>query len=50
MHCVQEAASTAGATKAYPVPDVAKYGELAASFETLKWRIIPRPGGATMAR
>ena len=34
----------------YAVPDVKEYASLAESYETLKWRIIPRPGGATMAR
>jgi acyl-CoA-binding protein len=40
-------ANNAGA-KSYPVPDVSQFASLAASFESLKWRIIPRPGGATM--
>lgn len=30
------------------VPDVAKFDELSESFPKLKWRIISRPGGATM--
>ena len=34
--------------KSYPVPEASQFASLAASFESLKWRIIPRPGGATM--
>jgi hypothetical protein len=30
------------------IPDVAKYDELSTTYEALKWRIISRPGGATM--
>jgi len=30
------------------IPDVSKFDELAESFPTLKWRLISRPGGATM--
>ncbi len=45
------AASTSAAAASattYPVPDVAEYEKLVAGWESLKWRIIPRPGGATM--
>lgn len=46
---MQEVAAKTGTTKSFPVPDVSQYASLAASFETAhKWRIIPRPGGATM--
>jgi len=30
------------------IPDVSKYEELSTTYEGLKWRIISRPGGATM--
>lgn len=30
------------------IPPVSKFEELAGSFKDLKWRIISRPGGATM--
>lgn len=30
------------------IPDVSKYDELSTTYENLKWRIISRPGGATM--
>lgn len=30
------------------IPDVSKYPELSNSYKTLKWRVISRPGGATM--
>lgn len=30
------------------IPDVSRFEELAESFPTLKWRMISRPGGATM--
>jgi len=30
------------------IPDVSKYPELSSSYKTLKWRVISRPGGATM--
>ncbi len=43
----QEARQEAAA-KSYDVPDVSQFASLAAAFESLKWRIIPRPGGATM--
>jgi hypothetical protein len=30
------------------IPDVSKYPELSNSYKNLKWRVISRPGGATM--
>mmetsp|Transcript_2319 Transcript_2319/g.4712 ORF Transcript_2319/g.4712 Transcript_2319/m.4712 type:complete len:154 (-) Transcript_2319:1567-2028(-) len=30
------------------IPSVDKYDELVASYPSLKWRVISRPGGATM--
>jgi hypothetical protein len=30
------------------VPEISRYDELAGSFEALAWRILPKPGGATM--
>jgi hypothetical protein len=30
------------------IPDVSKYEQLSSTYEDLKWRIISRPGGATM--
>ena len=40
-------AATALAAKEAAV-DVTQYDALAAGYEALKWRIIPRPGGATL--
>lgn len=40
-------AATAQAAKEAAV-DVTQYDALVAAYETLKWRIIPRPGGATL--
>jgi acyl-CoA-binding protein len=45
----QAAASEASAPPAnVVVPDVADFEKLCGTWEQLKWRIIPRPGGATM--
>ena len=44
------AQEASGAKPAYSVPDVKEYASLAESYENLKWRVIPRPGGATMVR
>jgi hypothetical protein len=30
------------------IPDVSQYDDLVSKFKGLKWRIISRPGGATM--
>lgn len=38
--------SAAPAAGSYPVPNVTEYDKLAAGWEGLKWRMIPRPGGA----
>lgn len=39
---------SAAALAAFPTIDEALYSSLSSGLEALKWRTIPRPGGATM--
>ena len=49
-HASPPAQESSGAKPTFSVPDVKEYASLAESYENLKWRVIPRPGGATMVR